>query len=85
MRTLGGAQCGGPLLFATGEFAACLLQCMQRLLPLRFEAARDKAVVRIDGAVMALGAPGVISGALDRQALLGQCAIMIGLQALGGA
>lgn len=71
-----------PKLLAAREFAARLLQGAQSLLPLRLEPACHQPVVGIDRAIAALGALDLLVGALDRQAPLGQGAVVIGLQQL---
>ena len=45
----------------------------------RFETARHQSVVGIDRAIVTLGALGLVLGALERQAPLGQHAVVVGL------
>src|SRR5215218_7452225 len=49
-----------------------------------FQTAGDQAVVGVDGKVAPLGQPGLIPGAFDLQAPLGERGVVVGLQALGG-
>ena len=55
------------------------------MLPVALQAARDEAVLGLDLAVAALGALGLIFGALDLQPPLRQRGVVVGLERLGRA
>ena len=64
-------------MFTTGKLLLCLFEFVQLLLPLRFEPARDEAVLGIHGAVPAFGALRFILRAFDAQAPLRERGVVI--------
>src|SRR2546428_411176 len=53
-----------PLVLADGKFTLRVLEIPQALLPLRFQAAGDEPILRLHGAIAALGAFGLIPRSL---------------------
>ena len=70
--------------FAAGEFGLGVGEGLQRGVPLGLQSARDQPVVRVDGAVAALGAAGLVAGLLDLAAPLRQRGVVAVLELLGG-
>ena len=64
--------------------AFCSLKFAKRLLPFGFDAACDQTVLRIDGAITALGALRLIACSFHREAPLRQRPVVIGLDPLSG-
>jgi hypothetical protein len=76
-----GFRSGG---FEAGEFGLSVGAGLQRGVPFGFQAARDQAVVGVDGAVAAFGATGPIAGLLDLSAPLRERGVVAVLELLGG-
>ena len=70
--------------FAAGEFGLGVGEGLQRGVPLGLQSAGDQPVVRVDGAVAALGAAGLVAGLLDLAAPLRQRGVVAVLELLGG-
>ena len=73
----------GPLGLAPAKFSLGVGQCLQRLLPVGFQAAGDQPVVRIDSQVAPLGLGRVIAGPLDLATPLCEGGVHAGLQLRG--
>ena len=69
---------------AVGEFGLGVGEGLQRGVPLGLQAAGDQSVVRVDRAVAALGATGLIPRLLDLAAPLRQRGVVAIFQLLGG-
>ena len=69
---------------AAGEFGLGVGEGLQRGVPLGLQAAGDQSVVRVDGAVAALGATGLVPRLLDLAAPLRQRGVVAIFQLLGG-
>lgn len=70
----------GSLLFAQRELGLGLGELDEGVLPVALQAAGDQTVLGLDLAVAALGALGLIGGALELQAPLAQRGVVVGLE-----
>ncbi len=79
-----GAEPDGPGGFAAVQLGFGCLGGLQRGFPLGLQAAGDQPVLRVDGAVAALGPGGGVAGLLGLPAPLVQRGIVAGLDLVGG-
>ena len=85
LRAFVGRQRAGALMLAHGEFGLGGGELRERLLPVALQAARDEPVLGLDLAVAALGALGLVAGALDLQPPLFERRVVVGFKRLGRA
>ena len=81
---LGAAANAGACCSRRASSACGGVEFLQALLPLGLQAASDQSVLRIDGAIAAFGALGLVPGPLDLQSPLRERAVVIGFELLGG-
>ena len=74
-------RAAGRCCLAAGQLVPASASCLQRGVPLGFQAAGDQPVLRVDRAVAALGAAGLVAGLLDLAAVLVEDGVVAGLRA----
>jgi hypothetical protein len=80
---LGGGQGRGTVLLAAGQLVPGVGQCLQRGVPLGFQAAGDQPVFRVDRPVAAFGSGRGVAGLLDLAAVLVEDGVVASFQLLG--
>ena len=80
---LGCGQGRGAVLLAAGQLVLGVGQCLQRGVPLGFQAAGDQPVFGVDRPVAAFGAAGCVAGLLDLAAVLVEDGVVAGLELAG--
>jgi hypothetical protein len=79
---IGRAEDLPPLVLADGKLTLGVLEIPQTLLPLRFQAAGDEAILRLHGAIAPLSAFGFIPRTLDGQTPLRERRVVVGFELL---
>jgi hypothetical protein len=74
-----------PLMLAACEFGLGMIELAQAQFPFGLEAAGDQAVVGLDGTIAAFAARGLVLGAFDGQAPLGESRLAVRLEPFGGS
>ena len=79
-----GVRVFGRAVSRRASSASASASCCSAVFPFGFQAAGDQPVVRVDGAVAALGPGGLVAGLLDLAAVLVQRGVVAVLDLLGG-